>query len=189
MIAYQLTRSVAFSWIAGAGLSRLRYGLPLAITIVCSLLSWLLCYIGFAVPLRKIAEATAAALVTLPGFYIAALAAVSAFQSPSLDQIIEGEGARVKVVSRGVFEIIDLTYRMYVCYLFAYLTALSVLLYLMLSLSDEVSDALTRLVPSRWADGLNVAGSIFLLFWTVNLVLVTLHGLYFLAERMHRPSA
>lgn len=189
MIRYQLSRAFAFAWIDADGLARIRYWLPALITAGTLVAYFVALDFGLRVPPRKMASIAASALVTLPGFYIAALAAVSAFNSVYLDKTIEGSGAKLKLLTQGKMSSVDLTYRMYVCYIFAYLTVLSILLYAALSFSPDVSDALQNVVHENTAAVLNWLGSIFLTFWTFNLLIVTLHGLYFLAERMHRPYA
>lgn len=189
MLRYQLTRPLAFAWIRGGGLNRLRYVFPLLATFVGFLVWGTLRKLGIELPPRKIAETVASGLVTLPGFYIAALAAVSSFQSTYLDQTIEGDGAQIRVLTKGTMHDIDLTYRMYISYLFSYLSVVSLLLFILLSLSDEVTDSISHIVKGDLLSILNVIGSLSLSFWIWNLITTTLHGLYFLAERMHRPYA
>jgi hypothetical protein len=189
MISYQLSRPFAFAWILADGLNRIRYILPAAITAAGFTIYFLVLDFGFVISPRKLAHVSADAIVLLPGFYIAALAAVSSFNSVYLDQQIAGSGAKLRLLTQGKMSEVDLTYRMYVCYIFAYLTVLSVVLYAALSLSTDVSDAFGRLVSENTAAVLDWLGSLILTFWTVNLAVVTLHGLYFLAERMHRPYA
>ncbi|QJR01545.1 hypothetical protein HH800_04620 [Sphingobium yanoikuyae] len=189
MLRYQLTRPLAFAWIRGGGLNRLRYGFPLIATLIGFLLWGSLWKLGIVLPPRKIAETVSSGLVTLPGFYIAALAAVSSFQSNYLDQTIEGEGAQIQVLSKGIMHSIDLTYRMYISYLFSYLSIASLILFIFLSLSDDITDSMHFIFSTNVKMALNIIGSLILSFWIWNLITTTLHGLYFLVERMHRPYA
>lgn len=167
----------------------MRYGIPLLLTIACLSVHFILLDLGLSLPARRYASIIANALVTLPGFYIAALAAVSSFNSPSLDKEIEGGGAVSKLLTKGKMVSIRLMYRMYITYLFSYLTCASLLLYVLLSLSPDVSDLISRQSSPNLAAIMNYIGSYALLalFW--NLTIVSLHGIYFLAERMHRPYA
>ncbi len=189
MIRYQLSRAIAFAWIRGSGLNAIRYAVPAGVTFSGVLLFTACWYATIPLPLVKVSATASSVLVNLPGFYIAALAAVAAFQSSSLNNAIETPGAQLKVISKGGKHEINLTYRMYLCYLFAYLAVLSFVLSFLFAISSSMAELVRDLLPRMVADGCNFVGSVLLTFWMINLITVSLHGLYFLAERMHRPSA
>ncbi|MEJ1644057.1 hypothetical protein SMA60_27945, partial [Escherichia coli] len=63
------------------------------------------------------------------GFYIAALAAVSTFSSPSIDEVMAGDPPTLLEKFRGQKIKVELTRRRFVCYLFGYLALVSFMLF------------------------------------------------------------
>lgn len=75
-------------------------------------------------------------LALLVGFFIAALAAVAAFDRPGMDQTMRGDGATLDIRGRGVP--LRLTRRMFVGLLFGYLTFVTLTAYLLFSVANVV---------------------------------------------------
>lgn len=123
----------------------------------------------------------------LVGFYIAALAAVSSFSNENLDHVMKGRAPTLTTV-RGGEEIEEkLTRRRFLAILFGYCAILAIILYVFgvfqvhLTMTQPVApwaeEALSAVKQAAW--GLYV--------WIISsLLVVTLLGLHYLVERMHR---
>ena len=125
---------------------------------------------------------------TLTGFYIAALAAVSSFNSPHLDRTMPEPAPRMTIKYNGVLQTIAATRRRFLTSMFAYLTALSFVFSLaaiaVLSLATPLGQALAPsvVVVGHW---LLAFGFLFIAF---QLACVTFWGLFYLGERMLTPD-
>jgi hypothetical protein len=111
----------------------------------------------------------------LVGFYIAALAAVSSFANENLDQIMRGRAPTLTSVRKGK------------AIIFGYCATLAIILYVFGVLQVH----LTVTQPAAlWAQTIMsvvgyIAWAIYL--WIISsLLVVTLPGLHYLVERMHR---
>lgn len=129
-------------------------------------------------------------LQVLIGFYIAALAAVSTFSSPSIDEIMAGDPPTLVEKFRGKKVKVQLTRRRFVCYLFGYLALVSFMLFCIGMISILVGKPFyfwlsTLMTPDIivWIKTMFVAAYVFLL---MNIIITTLLGLYFLAIRFHQ---
>jgi energy-converting hydrogenase Eha subunit A len=127
-------------------------------------------------------------LQSLPGFYLAALAAVATFNSPHLDSPMPGVPPKASIVYHGQLVEVELSRRRFLSLMFSYLTALSfaitLALVLLLPIVDPVRDALhAATVPA-----LRAAIAAVLLIFVSQLLVITLWGLYYLGERMHTPD-
>ena len=122
----------------------------------------------------------------LVGFYIASLAAVSSFKNKNLDKEMKGHATTLTFKRQGRNNKETLSRRRFLVILFGYCTALSILLFvsgtLYLHLSFNSFDPL-------WNQLVEIAK---ICAWAVytwmlcSLLVVTLLGLYYLVERMHR---
>jgi hypothetical protein len=189
MVRYQLTRALAFLWVRAGGLNSIRFTIPAAIALIFfAATKWTpadaLWLTGGA-----LAKSTVILFAILPGFYLAALAAISTFQSTMLDQLVENPGAKVKFLSKGKLEEVNLTYRIYLGLLFGYMSLLTFCLVFLTTISGDIAKAVWNKADSPTAAILTEAGELFLTFLSMQMIILTLHGIYFLAERMHRPSA
>lgn len=117
----------------------------------------------------------------LPGFFIAALAAVATFNKNDIDDLMANP-PKLEILYQGQPMMVDMTRRRFLCVLFSYLTASSIFLVLAtriglsLSLSSEI-------VPYMIAFG------VLLYFFTLwQMITATLVGLYYLGERLHTPQ-
>lgn len=123
----------------------------------------------------------------LVGFYIAALAAVSSFSNDNLDQIMKGR-APTLTVFRGGEEIVEkLTRRRFLAILFGYCAVLSIILYVygVFQVHVHVKPPAVHWVQEAFIISGQVAWGMYV--WTISsLIVVTLLGLHYLVERMHR---
>lgn len=122
-------------------------------------------------------------LSTLIGFYIAALAAVATFPSETLDQKMKGRAPTLNYRRGGEKRIETLTRRRFLAILFGYSAFLSITIYGL----GIITFAMEPSVPSgtlRWL--LEFAWIVAYAFMLASLTVVTLLGLNYLIERMHR---
>jgi hypothetical protein len=192
---YQLGRCFAFRQIEHAQLPWITLRLPLALTAAVVL-------VFVALPAKPdlfgadgLNSSIISLVATLPGFFIAALAAVSTFQRETLDETMPAPAPRLKLRTRGQDEPVDLTMRIFLSHLFAYLTAYSFLLALLCVVSEALAPSM-RTVVQTWSAHIPQLGLLVHLAYVAmvawflsNIITATLFGMYFLAERMHRPNA
>ena len=115
-------------------------------------------------------------LQTLVGFYVAALAAVAAFGNPSLDQPTLGITIGKEVLLR----------RRFLALLFGYLSFVAMALYVV-SVFSSIPEAVVASVASVNAKAALRFSCWFLYFgFFAQMLSVTLFGLYYLVDRIHR---
>jgi hypothetical protein len=125
----------------------------------------------------------------LPGFYIAALAAVATFGAPgtSLDKVIPDPTPTLATRFAGTWVDMKLSRRKFLCFLFSYLTALSIVLSLYAYYAQSVAVPARRLLPNA-VDALSLIALMIYVYFLFQLVVITLWGLYYLGDRMHQPD-
>lgn len=124
---------------------------------------------------------------TLAGFYIAALAAVSSFNSPHLDRVMPAPAPTMYIKYNGVLQSVQATRRRFLTSMFAYLTALSIVLSLMAMAVLVLAPAFKQLWPMAvvWLYWIGFTTFLFALF---QMISVTFWGLFYLGERMLTPD-
>ena len=128
-----------------------------------------------------------ALIQTLAGFYIAALAAVSSFNSPHLDRVMPDPAPTMYIMYNQGKQLVDLTRRRFLTSMFAYLTSLSFLFSLVAIATLVLAPALKQ----TWAgavSSLHWIGSGCFLFALFQMTCVTFWGLFYLGERMITPD-
>lgn len=124
---------------------------------------------------------------TLAGFYIAALAAVSSFNSPHLDREMPAPAPTMYIMYNGGRQLVTLTRRRFLTLMFAYLTSLSFLF----SLSAIAILVLAPALKVAWPGAVNtlhLLGTGFFLFVLFQMTCITFWGLFYLGERMITPD-
>lgn len=189
---YQFLRPVAFLKVKGPGLGLYKFVGPVACSVACVSLFLLL-----PAKVRLIGDGSATEYMIgffsiLPGFFIAALAAIVAFQGGDLDETMPD--VTVEMSNEGDTEPVEITLRVFLCYLFAYLTVLSFLGFFLCVGGALLAPSLGELVELIPSSGSHAAiktsfETVFvavLALITASVVLCTAQGLYFLAERVHQ---
>lgn len=129
-------------------------------------------------------------LQLLVAFFIAALAAVATFPRESMELPMRGSPALLSVWSNEQQRYVDknLTRRQFVCYLFGYLSFVSLVLFLAIIIAAAVWKNLTEVIPPEAAYWVKVllSGCFWATLW--NVVIQTILGLYFLADRMQHED-
>ena len=125
---------------------------------------------------------------SLPGFYIAALAAIATFNRIDIDRTMPAPPPRMNVQIRGRSVAIDLTRRRFLCVLLAFLTAESLVL-IMCGMLGLVIGPSMKLAVSEPHQKLVLYGCLavyMIFFW--QMLCVTFLGLFYLGERIHQPD-
>ena len=133
----------------------------------------------------------------LPGFFIASLAAVATFQRAELDETMPDPSPTLEVRTGEDASAVPLSHRVFLRHLFAYLTAISLLVILLSAGGEIIAPSGLHLVALIDRPGVELAvlrllRALFLfvlLHWFFRLIVVTFFGLYFLVERIHRLNS
>lgn len=194
MILHQLSRPFAFNKIVSTELNSVRYYVPGIITAVASGVYFILPKPPEILGDKRYLDYLLQIVGILPGFYIAALAAGATFANPSLDEPMPGKTPpTLKMRRMGQMHDEPLTTRLFICHLFAYLSAVSLMLAFAILVAIEINPSIEDIL-NRKANLDGVVASLHILqcsyiilitFYASKLTTITLHGLYFLAERMH----
>lgn len=191
-MATHLLRPLAYLRIShdGSSLPWLNWGLPAVIS------GALVVGVGYYAPSINVfhgggvLDKVLSFVQSLPGFYLAALAAVATFNRPDLDSLMAGTPPRAKIINaQGTLQEVPLTRRRFLCMMFAYLTALSFAITIAIIAGLALADPLTRSLSAPVAGTLRVVGAFAYVLLTAQMLVVTLWGLYYLGERMHTPGA
>ncbi|EOX4467669.1 hypothetical protein ACJ5NB_002408 [Vibrio alginolyticus] len=117
-------------------------------------------------------------VANLPGFFIAALAAVATFNKNDIDLEMNND-VKLTILYQGSSTDIPLTRRRFLCVLFSYLTATSLFLVLFTKL------ALASSWHESWYPAVSWIGCWLFFFILWQMLLATVLGLYYLGERLH----
>lgn len=123
----------------------------------------------------------------LPAFFIAALAAVASFGNEALDEELGPEGPSIRIDYGEEEDLVLLTMRRLLCYLFSYLTVLGLLIFVGSGLGFYlISDFGVSLVfgeATIWVVGASFLVLVYLCFC---VLIALLQGVFFLSERIHQ---
>ncbi|MDP4006469.1 hypothetical protein [Methylobacterium sp. NEAU K] len=164
------------------------------ITVSLVIVYWLLPVRPTILGDKKYVDYILQVIGTLPGFFIAALAAAATFSNPSLDEQMPGKPPpTLRVMRSGETFDIPMTMRVFICHLFSYLTAISLVATFLGIAIIEVAPTIDAIGDAHKDGGVvqmslavvRYAAVGWLTFFVAKIVIITLHGLYFLVERMH----
>jgi len=124
----------------------------------------------------------------LPGFFIAALAAVATFNSPAIDRKMPGIPPKVDVLYNGKLTPVDMTRRRFLCVMFAYLTVESFILTVVAILLTTYAAPIKDWIPEGGREVVKSLVTFAYLVFFVQMLCVTLCGLFYLGERLHTPD-
>lgn len=128
-------------------------------------------------------------LQIVSGFYIASLAAVATFDKDSMDKPMPGLPTILPRVKRGRDADETLSRRRFLCFLFGYLSLLSLILYFGGSALILIAPTLKTMLSESSIMYLKWSTITIYLFVTFNLLVTTLLGLYYMTDRIHRKEA
>lgn len=188
MIFYQLLRPVDYLLIRDESKWKIDFLTPLLVSMFC--------IVGFAflAPRPQIflkdgfLHQASELFAILPGFYLAALAAIATFSKSDLDNYMPAPTPQVETRSGGIKMLINLTRRRYLSLMFGYLTLLSLALFILILGANAAAQSLKELIGADYKDVV-VLGFMFIFFFlSWHMVIVTMFGLYQLSDRMHQPD-
>lgn len=160
------------------------YDLYLPCIVVC--LATFACYIfKINIEISKLARETNIILGTLPGFYIAALAAIATFKSDSIDENMDGiDPPKLFSSENGQLQNRPLTRRRFLCLLFGYLAFISIIMCILNILILVFSDVFSCIFLSQY----NYLRGVLLFVYSIifiNMIITTFLGLFYLSDRIH----
>lgn len=125
----------------------------------------------------------------LPGFYIAALAAIATFNRIDIDRTMPSPAPTLDIKVQGQTVAIELTRRRFLCSMFAFLTAENLILIILAIFSQTLYAAAKSVIPVAaqvWVSA--VFMFLFLmLFW--QMMVTSFWGLFYLGDKLHQPDA
>lgn len=126
----------------------------------------------------------------LPGFYIAALAAIATFGRTDIDNLLPEPTPTVRLNTRGENLPIKLTRRRFLAMLFAFLTCESIVLVLYSVLFLSVGDSIFLVELAGYSLGWILAGFAAFIYFALlaQLLIATFWGLYYLGFKLHEPQ-
>lgn len=183
---YQITRPFAYLSVRGPSLGVYRIWGPFVLSVASVGAVWLLPSGINTVGADSLSSYLAQLFATLPGFYIAALAAIVAFQGGDLDKEMPHTTALI-TANRDTSRV-EITFRVFLCYLFSYLTALSFIGFAICIVGSLLVPSVEGvLIDAPYLECWVELFYIFVVsFVTFGVMLCTVQGLYFLAERVHQ---
>ena len=125
-------------------------------------------------------------LQILTGFYIASLAAVATFDKQGMDEPLKGDPIELYVTRKGKKIKETVTRRRFLSLLFGYLALLSFFLYFIGAGANLLMDNIKYILPAPSHCYVKWSFVAIYLFLTANLITTTLHGLYYMVDRIHR---
>ena len=128
-------------------------------------------------------------LIVLPGFYIAALAAVASLSNSGLDEDLGSDAPSVTMEIRDKSVPVTLTRRKFLLLAIAYVSVLSLLLLVtgvVLAYGFD-PNTMAAIFPMIVLLGLNTLTLAVFLYFFASLISTTVHIVYFLAEGAHLP--
>jgi hypothetical protein len=195
VLLYELTRGLAYLRIKHPMIHWYTIRLPVVLSAV-------LCVAFAALPVKPkllggdgLMGDMLGIIATLPGFYFAALAAVATFDRPGMDVDIPDPAPTLKIRIHGKDDNVPLTKRMFLSYLFSYLTSVSLglcgLILVVNALEPSIGGwaASMRAWPmaDAWHDLAKIGCFALVVVPTAALAVSTMHGIFFLTERLHQP--
>ncbi|BFM36225.1 hypothetical protein [Acinetobacter towneri] len=172
--------------------TRFDFIIPLLIAII---LSAIMTFIWFKVDIDKsniflndLTYYLICFLQTMPGFYIAALAAISTINSTTMDQPMAGDPPKEKYIEYNPHKVhwIEMNRRRFLARLFSYLTFISIALFCFL-LIIRFSYSLEIKVTSLFLVYITYFFSCFIVIFSLSqLIMMTFLSLYYLGERVHK---
>ncbi|MCE7579433.1 hypothetical protein LZS94_18110 [Aliivibrio fischeri] len=181
LITYQLLRPFSYLSIKHEDKWIYDWFIPMFFTAVTSVVVFFFMSIEKVVGQGGLISELTSFVANLPGFFIAALAAVATFNKHDIDDLM-ANSPKIEIYHHGNSMMIEMTRRRFLCVLFSYLTAVSIFLVLTsrIFLSLEIPE--DYFIISAWG------GFLMFMFFLWQMILATVLGLYYLGERLHTPQ-
>ena len=172
------------------GLSFILYYLPALLSIfICSfiLILELLTVKSINIFTQTAFESISTFVQVLPGFYIAALAGIASYTNPFIDNAMSGSPPYLENIDNRGTRKSFLSRRRFLTLMFGYLAAISIILTIFLFVVRLGYETQVLSVdPIIYYSLYSLLCFTFFAIFS-QMILVTLHGIYYLADRMHLP--
>lgn len=183
-----LLRPFSYLTIEHPNKKEIDWAIPLFLAIISTI------FISMAVEKTKIEELIKILLnfiQILPGFFIAALAAIATFNRSDLDKIMPHPAPTIDIERNGGKEKIELTRRRYLTFMFSFLTAESIFIiitsfFVIFSVPKVSNVLIDKGLYYPLLGNFFLLFLFFLFFW--QLITISFYGLYYLGERIHQPN-
>ncbi|PUA19153.1 hypothetical protein [Glaciimonas sp. PCH181] len=122
----------------------------------------------------------------LPGFYIAALAAIATFNKADIDKTMPAPAPKLDILVQGQSVAIELTRRRFLCSMFAFLTAESLILIVLAIFGQAIYLPMKAILNEQyriWVSGIYLLAFMFA-FW--QMLITSFWGLFYLGDRLHQ---
>lgn len=189
MLIYQLLRPFAYLSIDHSAKWKFDWMVPFFLSFVCMLILYpaghRIDYFGVDGLINRLTSF----VQILPGFYVAALAAIATFNRVDIDQHMPDPAPTIKItLQTGQKNEIPLTRRRFLCLMFAFLAAESFVILVLAIFSSAIGPFMKELVVGSLATFTKFSFVFFILFLFWQLVTITFMGLYYLGDRLHQPD-
>ncbi|WP_252106660.1 MULTISPECIES: hypothetical protein [unclassified Halomonas] len=184
IIIYQLTRPVSYLFIKHSDKYIYDWVVPSILLVTTSVLFFLLSIDFFN--LYLLVGKISTLLAALPGFFIAALAAVATFNRLDIDKPMSKENPpKIETLINTQYKDMPLSRRRFLCMLFSFLTVQSIFL----SFLGFIPESFVFYDPSNSNvlihHGVSIAYFLVFFFFFFQLLTTTMHGLYYLGDKIH----
>ena len=190
MVLYQITRPLSYLQIEHQQKWKFDWLIPLVFAVISTGVLFLLRDYLDIYSSEGLISQVLSFIQILPGFYIAALAAISTFNKNDIDQIMPEPTPKMEILIQGQKNTIDLTRRRFLCMLFAFLVAESIIVALLAIFALNFAGAIKSLLNIHLYIQIGISHFFIfifsLLFW--QLIVSTFLGLYYLGDKMHHPN-
>lgn len=125
----------------------------------------------------------------LPGFFIAALAAIATFNRIDIDKTMPAPAPTLDIRVQGKTVVIELTRRRFLCSMFAFLTAENIILIVVGIFAQSLylpMKAFLGVAVHTWASAIFIFFYL-LMFW--QMIVTSFWGLFYLGDKLHQPDA
>lgn len=180
---FKLLTPLSFLRLRSPDLLPYQWTIPLVLTALTLLGFYLLPVKPQLFPEKGLVNVVNGLLNTLIGFYIAALAAVATFNNPVLDQAMKGRAPILVIHRQGERIEEQVTRRRFLVTLFGYCAFLAIMLFMFGVVSQVVAPSLTKVA---WMPVIRFVWLAIYFGLASSLFVVTLLGLHYLIDRMHR---
>ena len=191
---YEVTRWKAYRSISYEEMRWYVWYLPLLFVAVILVISLLIPSLPGSLEEGGVISVIQDVTKVLPGFYIAALAAVSTFSNDTLDEAVPSvKPLELRTLGKDIPTTVST--RLFLSLLFSYLTVLSFAVLILSTFGIMLKEPLGSINVTDLSDVSLLAVSLgkylyigFVLYLTGSLAATSLQGIYFLAEKIHRPT-
>lgn len=181
-IFYQLTRPFSYLFLKHRSGKIYNWKIPIILSLNTSIGLFFLVGLGGVIGKNGLISELSAFIISLPGFLIAALAAIATFNRPVIDQEMLDAPTITVRVGESKIEDMKLTRRDFLLRLFSYLTVLSIFLVIFQKLA-AVTPVPSFLKSPFFIIEWIYTSIFFLFFW--QLLTLLIFGLYYLCERLN----